>query len=263
MPISGGKLFLFEPVRPDVIRTTFAFGLLEIWWKGSKSYRKSGACADVNKWDKRLRNGGFSGSELVFPDYQNPTCHEMSVICSAAVGRPQKPNSLLASIQRLLGDLEQQELAHTIDRRLAAGNFGVSHGAIPDEGSSGSSKTTIQICLFEVNQPAVYDLTKDAFQRLKKLITTQRNILWISGGGGEKPDPRYRVVDGLFRSVCREDSRVRITTLSLDPAPHEAEHAADLVMKVFQLLSRQVTAESEYIEKNGLLHIGRLVDASS
>ncbi|RMJ25780.1 polyketide synthase [Aspergillus sp. HF37] len=248
---------------PDVIRTTFAFGLLEMWWKESKSCRKSGAFADVNKWDRRLRNGGFSGSELVFPDYQNPACHEMNVICSTAVGRSQKPNSLLASIQRFPGDLEQQELAHTIDRRLVAGNFGVSHGQIPnEEDSSGSSKTTIQICLFEINQPAVFELTKKAFQRLKRLLTTQKNILWVSGGGGEKPDPRYRVVDGLFRSVCREDSRIRITTLSLDPVIHEAEHAADLVMKVFQLLSRQATTESEFIEKNGLLHIGRLVDAS-
>lgn len=252
-------------MRPDVIRTNFAFGLVESWWVGSERRRKSGPCVETSKWNTRLLKSGFSGSDVVFPDNQDPKCQDLSIICSTAVGRQQEQSKLLVNLQYLPNDSKQAEIAYAIERRITQSrNFGVSHGLIPQDGLAGPSKGTFQICLFELNRPAILDVSKEAFKYLRKMLTTQRNILWVNGGGGASPDPRYRVAEGLFRSLCQEDSRIKITALSLDRDIQGAEHPTCQVMKIIDLLSQRTSANVDdwYIERDGSLHIARVVDAT-
>lgn len=241
------------------MRTTFAFGWLESWWS-----EKSGCCVDVNEWDERLQKAGFSGAGLVIPDYDDPVHNELSIIYSTTMEKSENPSKFLVNIQHIVRDETQSNVARTLDKKLKeSGKFGVRNGLDSKEAPAYSVKSRLQICLFELNKPGMFDISENGFAYLKRLLTTQTNILWVSGGGGSNPDPRYRIVEGLFRSLFQEDSRMKITSLFLDLAVLEPEHAADQIMKIVNLLSQTGTGapEAEYVEQDGLLHVGRLMEA--
>ena len=258
-------MILLGPIRPGGIRTTFAFGLLESWWSGQGKHGKSGCCIGVNEWDEQLEKAGFSGADLVFPDYDDPVYNELSIICSTALEKSENPSKFLVNIQHIASDPAQSSLTRALEKKLKeSGQFGVRHELIPKEEPPYPVQSRLQICLFELNDPGMFDMSKKAFNYLKSLLKAQTDILWVSGGGGTNPDPRYRVVEGLFRSLCQEDSRMKITSLFLDLTVLEPEHAADKIMKIVHLFSQKGagTPEGEYVEQNGLLHVGRLMEAS-
>ena len=69
------------------------------------------------------------------------------------------------------------------------------------------------------------------------------------------------MINGLFRVVRREDSTAKLTTLDVQSSTSPA--TCWVIEKVLGLLTRGVSAETEYMERNGLLHVLRiLLDAA-
>ncbi|KAL2849435.1 hypothetical protein BJX68DRAFT_267283 [Aspergillus pseudodeflectus] len=117
----GGKLAVFELTQPEVVRTNFAFGLLPGWWRFNDSYRDFSAGVTADTWNTVLLKAGFSGVELNMTDYEDPYCHEHSVLISTWV-RASLPRQSEAGPRTAIiydrGDRLQQTVAESIIRAL-------------------------------------------------------------------------------------------------------------------------------------------------
>ena len=48
----GGKLMMYEPTQPDILRTGFVAGLLAGWWLGIENYRPWGPSLTSERWQR-------------------------------------------------------------------------------------------------------------------------------------------------------------------------------------------------------------------
>ncbi|GFF87206.1 hypothetical protein IFM53868_05068 [Aspergillus udagawae] len=261
----GGKLLFIEITKPGALVTDLIFGLFDGWWRGSESYRQSGPCVDEVKWGELLQYSGFSGCDIVMHDYDDDRCHETSMIVSTAVNDYQSQNP--KGVDIILNPLSQKQiqLASKIGEcLLKAGIEQVTHVPMIEGLSEKLSPEKFHISLLEVEHPFLYGMNRDEFQRLHDLIIRTNNLLWVNGGGGLQPCPKFRLGDGLFRVVIEEDPSTMLCILSLERSScldHQSKQIVKVLLAMMEDSDRM--ADTEYTEIGGLLHVGRLVNASS
>ncbi|KAF7179631.1 hypothetical protein CNMCM7691_008680 [Aspergillus felis] len=261
----GGKLLFIEITKPGALVTDLMFGLFDGWWRGSESYRQSGPCVDEVKWGELLQYAGFSGCDIVVHDYDDDRCHETSMIVSTAVNDYQSQN--LKGVDIILNPQSQTQIQLASKIReclLKAGIEQVKQVPMIEDLSEKLSPEKFHISLLEVEHPFLYGMNRDEFQRLHGLIIQTNNLLWVNGGGGLQPCPKFRLGDGLFRVVTEEDPSTKLCILSLERSScldHQSEQILKVLLAMMEDSDRM--ADTEYTEIGGLLHVGRLVNASS
>ncbi|KAL2818527.1 hypothetical protein BDW59DRAFT_165475 [Aspergillus cavernicola] len=261
----GGKLLFIEITKPGALVTDLTFGLFDGWWKGSESYRTSGPCVDEVKWGELLQQTGFSGCDIVMHDYDDDRCYETSMIVSTAVNDHQSQH--LKGVDIIFNPLSptQIQLASKMSEcLLKAGIDPVTQVPMVEDLSKKLSPETLHISLLEVEHPFLYGMNGDEFQRFHDLIIQTKNLLWVNGGGGLRPCPKFRLGDGLFRVVSSEDQSTRLCILSLEQSSG-VNHQSEQILKVLLAMMKDSDrrADTEYTEIGGLLHVARLVNASS
>ncbi|KAI9037475.1 type I polyketide synthase [Aspergillus affinis] len=96
---------------------------------------------------------------------------------------------------------------------------------------------------------------------LRQLVTTGCKILWVTQGSQLAVfQPDNALAAGLFRSIRSEDPNATIMTL--DVGSSDIEQAAPHIVEVLRQLERphaRWITDSEYVERNGVLHIPRIV----
>ncbi|KAL3461786.1 hypothetical protein BJX64DRAFT_288967 [Aspergillus heterothallicus] len=262
----NGKLVVIEPVAAQPRRHTFIHGLQEsavekdagFDTRTGKPYNGVTASSGMGIWDQLLRDAGFSGADLVFPNLTDSPSSEMSIIVSVAeppdtslpicpitiVSNPEVPAQGEVA-ERLVGLLECADIKHySLEEALTAG--------IPAE--------SILCVLSEIGQSVLADVTEDKFRRFQQLFSsTAEKVLWVNSGSGDSSSPSFRVVDGLFRVLNSELTPKVFATLSIEYGSHTAE----LVSRVLRsMLTTSSSPETEYVERSSLLHIPRLTNAT-
>lgn len=79
-------------------------------------------------------------------------------------------------------------------------------------------------------------------------------------GANTSQSPFFRVVDGLFRVLNSEDSRGVFATLSLE---NISPLQANIITRVVNTIGTNTSPETEYLEREGILHIPRVIEAPS
>jgi len=218
-----------------------------------------------------LQNG-FSGSDLVLHDYEDDRCHEFSFILSTAVDIPQA----LTEFPKIpiifeRSSTKQQMLAEQLKVRLEAtgrvggGGSGVELWSIDQAITADPSSDTLYLFILELDRPVLYDMDKELFAKVQRLLLSTKKIIWVSqGGGAQRASPKSRMVDGLARVMSAEDGRVVFTTIALDSAEYCIHQQVEKIMKVLQATTSSLAEdpETEYVEQDGLLQINRLVEAN-
>ncbi|KAH2773310.1 hypothetical protein KXW10_002572 [Aspergillus fumigatus] len=260
----GGKLILIEITRPGAIRTTFVFGLFEGWWRGLEPYRQKNPCADPAQWDRHLKEAGFSGCDVVMDDYSHGDCQEASLILSTAVDdTPAVEKSLKISIILDPANYAQVELAGELEAQLVRAGLAnvtqrpVGHSLIQEDPTN-----SLDITVLEGYSPHLYEINEQEFKRLQSLLSSTRNLIWVNGGGGQEPCPKYRLVDGLFRVLREENHRTRLTILSLDQKASIKHQAQQIAKLAISAVTHDTSIDTDYTELDGMLHVGRLVHAT-
>lgn len=93
----------------------------------------------------------------------------------------------------------------------------------------------------------------DDFSATQELVLNAGSLLWVSGDIG----PDAGMAAGLARSIRNEVPGINIKTLEIKGTPLTSSHEfSDLVVRVLQTSSR----DEEYVAKNGILHVSRLVE---
>ncbi|CAG7934385.1 unnamed protein product [Penicillium olsonii] len=273
-----GKIAIIDMVNPTSVRSGFIHGLNQRWWirkafplfgvgtfsdlspQDTESYRQNGNCINESHWDEALRQSGFSGSEFAFCDHDDTASHELSVIMSSAVDEIDAVEATEYSPISLLLDptgAAQRALSVDLHQLLGDVSSSVDEWHINQDIPDSTPSDLVCIVLLELDGPVLADMDSTIFQRLQKLASVCHKIIWVTSDAGRDSSPFLRVADGLFRVLNSEDSRGVFATLSVDGAGTQG----DLVSRVVRAITSSSQRETEYVERDGVLHIPRFVEA--
>ncbi|RDW94182.1 type I polyketide synthase [Aspergillus mulundensis] len=265
----GGKVVIIETTKLHPRRHTFIHGLNETWWmdelpngslKGTenKEVNKKVAIPPTERdWDSLLRQIGFTGTELVFTDYEDSVCHETSIIVSTTESavEAQRPTPPVIIISNPVVP-KQQELA--VELASLLGTVEVDHYSLSQALTADIPSEAVLCILYEVGDPFLADIQEEIFQQFQQLFSSSaEKVIWVNSGAGENSSPSFRVIDGLFRVLNSELSSKTFATLSLGEIPN-----VDLILRVVRSITSSATPETEYVERSGILQIPRLVNAT-
>ena len=222
-----------------------------------------------------MRRTGFSGADLEFPDYLDHASHEYSIIITTAVepervqngdsvkDRLQFPKTLIIATER---SSVQQTLARGLKDSLLS-NGGTECDVVSLKQASETVNLHHRFCFFliEVEEPLLADLDAHTFVMLQQIITRAPGLLWATdGGGNSQAKPRTHLIDGLSRVARTEFNRLIFVTLALEDITTSSDNPVRKILRVFEdiLAQSEEDFESEYREKDGMLEIGRVLEAS-
>ncbi|KAK7983237.1 hypothetical protein PG989_010639 [Apiospora arundinis] len=269
----GGKLIMPELLHPDGWTAGFVFGLFPGWWLASREEGPLSPNLSAEGWGKVLRDNGFSGSDLVFTDFDGPA-HHLGCIVSTAVLPPElrnghlKPQKQGADIIIQTDCPQQRELAERLLPSLDAffspheSNIISLEEALDRHDQGGRSELSVVLVDYVASFVASLDAQK--FAQLQKFVGISRRVLWISTGGGRAPTPDYALLNGLSRTLRTEFYELHLVTLALEEtASGEPNKAAHVEQVVSEMLARRPGQyyEQHYVEIDGHLHTERLVEA--
>ena len=209
----------------------------------------------------------FSGTDIVFPDYENHECHEWSIIVSTAQ-RP-SPAPITSSPCLLLADkgsYVQQYLAEALQEQVKLLGFSTCEILSLEEAAlSSSTYNATYICLYELERPLLRTLEASAFAALRSVLESSAKTLWVTNGGGLTPvTADFGIINGLARVLKTESSRSQIVSLALDimkSGPQEQLQSINKILQHLVTTSSHGTFETEYVEQDGVLEVGRAVEA--
>jgi acyl transferase domain-containing protein/NADPH:quinone reductase-like Zn-dependent oxidoreductase len=75
----GGILLLTE-LLPTLKTTSYIFGHFSGWWLGESDDRDDGSLIGLEKWDRRLKGSGFTGTDSVVYDAEEPYGQAITIV---------------------------------------------------------------------------------------------------------------------------------------------------------------------------------------
>lgn len=120
------------------------------------------------------------------------------------------------------------------------------------------------IILEEPEHLILRDISPQNFNALKLILLSSRAVLWVTAGRQFPMTPDYGMVQGLARVLRRENSKLNFVTLALESKRDFVGQQMECIIKALSAMVHGPTDmrhEPEYIEKNGMLYISRLVEA--
>lgn len=268
----GGKLVLSETTNLDSIRTGLYGGVTEGWWSSIKDEEKCTPLLSVDSWSKILQESGFTGLDLVLQDSEDPELGEQTVLVASAAaststdsplvdrGRDARGIAVATTIlcddrvakQKELADLLQQHLGR--DVRFACSCMDIQSLAPADLSDMSC------ISLLDVDRPFLARLQEEDFTRLKHIIASSRDILWVSQDSTVPASPEFSMVDGLARVMRGEYPLLKFVTLSLEAEPGLLETPAIILGTWRRMLQTGYSqTELEIRQRSGVLEVPRVI----
>ncbi|KAH0592344.1 Polyketide synthase [Metarhizium humberi] len=262
---SGGDLIVIENVKPQLMCTPLAFGILPGWWRGIESYRQSSPLIDQKQWDAELEQAGFK-LRMQIQDTDEAANHETS--------------ATIASTQQCLDETCQRrykcaiiyhadyvsqlqlarECASTLAKVLECDCSLVSLR----EADAGELDADFCVSLLNLQGFDLSDITDPDFQQIKLVLETCINMIWVSGNPDD--DSKAAMCRGLVRSARweRDQDAVNFITLGIcNPLPPNSvisEQVARVARGAF-ISQGVIAANGEYATKDGVLLTNRLLPA--
>ncbi|PYH88158.1 ketoacyl-synt-domain-containing protein [Aspergillus ellipticus CBS 707.79] len=258
----NGKLVLVEPSNPTAARLPFVFGLLPSWWLSVEEYRYWGPLISDDEWDTELKKVGFRGADVYFRDYPDHR-HNLSFIVSVAES-PTLPPVPMPNTVILLPDHSPQHHPLAMALQTSLQGLGSNATILPyDEVISASIEDAFCISLLEIETPFLATVQAPDWQRLQTIVRLATGILWVTQG--RDGNPALGLVTGLSRTIRTELPQLPFIELALEDSC-TVEMASEHITHVFHtcvLTPGPVDEkEAEYEERNGILHINRVTDAT-
>ena len=288
----GGKLLLIE------ITTTraqlFPFATLSGWWLAepeievgiAQEYAQSSGLASIpttgidlrtdgpllaeTQWDSVLKDSGFSGVDRSLHDYPGDIVQSHTVMLStASINHEKKSTSdsvrdlvIVRSCESNRYSIDHLEEQLRMDTRCTLRTICLSQTLHTD------LKNSHCIFLDELERPMLANMTASDLEAIQNLCSAA-GILWLSQGGRphSAASPESGMAIGLARSIRVENPTMRFVTLELDAACLLSQPGTtEVISKVYQAAftpewdGRSTTHESEYMERNGVIFVPRVVE---
>ncbi len=188
--------------------------------------------------------------------------HTMSVIVSSnsyteTVGKP-SPQTYLVITEN---SVRQSHVASDVETELRS--FGVSSCEVLPlrDLRSRDLKGTFCIFLLELDDSLLLKIQEEDFVSIKWVVQSASQILWLTCGRAQRPE--FGLITGLGRSIYSEIPDIDFIELAIDEQSSPTE-TVQHITKVYQgyLTAHAERFEPEYLEKDNVLHINRLTEAS-
>ena len=237
----------------------------------SEDYRSHGPCIAEHKWHDILTLTGFSGVDLEFRDFESDICHEFSIIVSSATLATTTPPLFRTVPPSVVIAQENSETLRNLSKELKAQlERSISPNCIISSVQRAAFfienlRDKCCIILEEQEHPILRDISSKNFNALKSIFSSSKAVLWVTDGWQPPMTPDYGMVQGLARVLRTENSKFNFVTLALESRKAFVGQQTKCIIKAFSAMMQGPTDtsyESEYIEKNGMLHINRLVKAN-
>lgn len=210
----GGRMILMEVTRLTLTLNTI-FGTLPGWWM-SEDGRENTPTVSVPAWDGVLQRQGFSGVEIAAPDHQGDTAVMTAMVCRAVDTASAADGATPHTVTVLLG--HRDEISTLLAERLGQSlldsglEFHIEH-----IGDTQIQENASYIMLDAAEHPILKEPSLKEFFGIQKLVTTSKNVLWVSFQYSDSADCTAvkGMVNGLARVARHENSFVKLVTLDV------------------------------------------------
>lgn len=118
------------------------------------------------------------------------------------------------------------------------------------------------LVLDEIFSHTLADMTNEQLQALQSLIYKDCRILWVTQGAQmDVSNPRSSLFFGLVR--CLRSEHPTNAFISLDIASHSEPGSLSAIQIILEKLSKEnfedVNGDDEFVERDGVLHISRVI----
>lgn len=150
-------------------------------------------------------------------------------------------------------------VGHSAEQRSTRANFGAEFGwKVLDHFTNGWGEDdhAILLVLDEIWAPVLQDLSADQWASFQSLLSSGKKVLWVTRGAMLRGDqPENALIYGMVRTARAEDPSLRFKVLDLES--RQCPYNAITIGKVLQIYD--YLDENEYVERSGILHIGRII----
>jgi NADPH:quinone reductase-like Zn-dependent oxidoreductase/NAD(P)-dependent dehydrogenase (short-subunit alcohol dehydrogenase family)/aryl carrier-like protein len=216
-----------------------------------------------SEWGNILTETGFSGLETCISDAGFITEHAVSaVIISKSLEPPSAFRTPLYVIHDEAYARQMELLQHVTERMLSDGSIyivPVSWHAIPEQDLGQSH------CLFlvDLDGDLLGRTQQDDLGKLKRIVSETSTLVWPTfQSSTEDQSPIGGLVTGLARTLATENENCRIVSIALEASSTTLSVVDNIINVVSHCLQVSGIIEDEYVERDGLLHIPRVVQDS-
>ncbi|KAI4098898.1 MAG: hypothetical protein LQ339_006204 [Xanthoria mediterranea] len=256
----GGKLVLVETVRMRILLGVL-YGTLTDYWQSDG--RTEGPFMNLQTWQGRLLENGFSGLDLVLDDYDAP--HEStSVLISTRVETAEAGQSAEQEAGKIYL-LHEANSTPSLMKQVSAEleRQGATCEALPTDAAVDIVPINARVICFLTSQNDLMDSDKRRLECFQHLAQS-KSMIWLTLGGIVKgQNPRGAFMTGLLRVIATENPSGRFLSINIESEDYE--HGDDdlvrgVVSKEFSLQSEpSPSIDSEFAWQNGCMWVSRVV----
>lgn len=248
----GGSLILVDaiPGKGGLVEDV-VFGHFP-GWRDSSTYGFS-----QGQWNDALLASNFTGAEIFVGCKDQVSSKECSVVISRAQGASShlKTDVLIVTEDKGCGVSVEylQELLSQNSLNTEVTTFAQARPA-----------GRLCIVLSDLVSPLLAHPSGETFDILKQIFLQSASVLWVSRGGAASTsgNPDASIVLGFARTARSEGGVDPIVTLDLDDNNRLSdERAARIIFDLVQyrFTNRSADLDTEFAERDGVLHIPRVV----
>ena len=149
-------------------------------------------------------------------------------------------------------------LPPSLDAVLKASGWTITQQTLS---TSKPTNESVVLVLDELWKPVLTQADQKQWDTIKALVSSGNPLLWVTKGAQFPVTyPDNAMITGLFRVARQEDTMARLTILDVQSST--SPPTARAIEQVLGLLQRNATVETEYMERNGVLHVSRIMPDS-
>ncbi len=154
-----------------------------------------------------------------------------------------------------LAKITPQALPSTLQSLLEASGWTIRHQTYS---SSKSTDEAVVLILDELWNSILTQADEKQWEVIKGLVSFGNPLLWVTEGAQDSvTNPDNAMINGLFRVARQENSSAKLITLDVQFSTSPGTFWA--IEKVLASIRREDSAETEYMKRNGLLYIPRIM----
>ncbi|KAK2601916.1 hypothetical protein QQS21_004507 [Conoideocrella luteorostrata] len=252
---TGGRLYLQELVSPINWRNiNLLTGLLPGWWTGDDDGRLETPCVSPERWDRELRDAGFSGADTVLLDDDPPYS-----ICANILSTAQTVVTDDARTIVFLYKEEKHEFACSLASMLERQDIRIKWVRLGNEADYVSGFDVVST--IDLEKPYISEMSKQDYAVFTAYLSSLKGgLLWLTRAAQVGcTDPQYGIGIGLMRTV-RVELGIDLWTAELDHLDSPALLATVAIYQKFHNRGRNGIdrkVDVEYAVQDGVTYIGR------
>ncbi|KUI73219.1 Polyketide synthase-nonribosomal peptide synthetase [Cytospora mali] len=154
---------------------------------------------------------------------------------------------------------EDSALGAATQKAVAAAGVTAKRVLFSSVEDAATFKSATVISLLEARSPLLAGLTDDEMRRLKLLTDNVKNLLWVTSGDVlDGKVPEMGLAAGLSRALMLEQPSLRFMVYDVDSSSRNPSRTAHNLVQVLTT-SQAAGSESEYVEKEGSVHVARFL----